>query len=224
MTRRKSGHPRIDSWKSVVVGSDEAGYGSLAGPLVVCAASAPIGWDDARVTDSKLNSPKARERLYEEFFRDPRFIFHVVVAQPEVIDRDGVWKTLCGAHQTALFGVACRAQGPLLGVVDGTLPVDEYDLPFERLSLPKADQKVPECSLASIVAKVTHDRLMLELEKAHPGYGFSSNQGYGTTVHKEALRKLGPCPAHRRSYGPVREALEAIEDPQPVRGWEVFDE
>jgi ribonuclease HII len=214
--RRLSGNTEIDNWDGHIVASDECGYGSWAGTLVVCAASAPIGWEDARVKDSKQVSEAARERLFEEFSKDLRFPHKIVVIQAEIVDRMGAGQALLYAHKEALKEVVGLLQGPVLGVVDGTLPVSTFGVGCPLKALPKADQLVPECSLASILAKVTRDRMMVELDAKYPGYDFAASRGYGTPRHHEALKRLGPCPEHRRSFTPVAAVVqqrEAIEEP-----------
>lgn len=223
--RRKSGHARIDAFKGVVIGSDEAGYGCWAGPLVVCAASAPIGWDDVRVRDSKQVDDGLRGRLHDEFVQDERFPHCVITVKPEDIDRLGVYQALFLAHQEALRRVFQQLGAEPLGVVDGTLQVHKMSLGFPVLPLPKADQLVPECALASIIAKTTQCRRMAELEREFPGYGFGQHNGYGTPEHQEALDRLGPCAAHRRSYRSVRAVIERLErDAEPKELWTYFDD
>lgn len=207
-----------------MVASDECGYGPWAGPLVVCAASAPIGWDDPRVRDSKdFDRESQREVLYDEFFHDPRFIFALSITEASRIDEIGIRVALIRGHAKVLGEVAARLQGHTLGVVDGTLPVHEFGLGFDLVALPKADQLVPECSLASIIGKVTRDRIMTTLDQKYPGYGFSRNKGYGgSAVHYEGLDKLGPCPEHRRSYAPIARRIAEREKSQQIHNaWEI---
>lgn len=225
-TRRLSNHPKIDGWKGLIVASDECGYGSWAGPLVVCAASAPIGWDDPRMKDSKaFTSEAVRERLCDEILGDSRFLTSVVVIHAPDVDRLGVGPALRTAHKAALVQVAAKVTGRILGVVDGTLPVHTFGLDFDLVAIPKADQLVPECAVASIVGKTIHDRMMRELDKKHPGYFFSDNKGYGGGAahpHTVALNRLGPCPEHRRSYSSVARVVEARKQPQ--NAWEALDD
>lgn len=222
MNRRKSGHPDIDGYTGgAVIGSDEAGYGPLAGPLVVCAVVAPVGWDDPRVNDSKKKTAKAREALYEEFWNDDRFVISPVIIEPQEIDARGAYKSLFYGHSQAIRGTYHRIVYPHLIVVDGKLDLRRLDVSDDhhgRIALPKGDSLVPECALASIVAKVIHDRIMAELDRTYPEYGFAEHMGYGTAEHLAALQKFGPCPAHRRSYGPVRDAVhfEAAAKGEPL--------
>ena len=203
---RPTGDPRIDDSKhTVIVGSDEVGYGAWAGPLVVAAVAAPRDWTDPRVKDSKKLSERQREALYEEFFQPESFPMNVVVVPPETIDEKRVWTCLIEAHQEAARGTFWRLVYEPLIVVDGKIPVPG------AIALPKADNLVPAVALASIIAKVTRDRIMVELDRQYPGYDFAGSRGYGVPKHQAGLNKLGPCPAHRRSYEPVARALRNQE-------------
>lgn len=228
--RRSSGHPKIDAWKGLIVASDEVGYGAWAGPLVVCAAAGPIGWDDPRIQDSKLfedeRGEREREKLFEQFSVDQRFFTHIVSVPSEAVDRMGVGEALYYAHTTALRTVAKGLYTPPLAVVDGSLPVHRFDLGFDVVALPKGDQLVPECSLASILAKVTRDREMVRLDAEFPGYGFASNKGYGgNAAHEAGLQKLGPCLQHRTSYEPIAKILAERDRAGQLRqAWELLDD
>lgn len=222
MTRRLSGIEAIDNYSGVVIASDETGYGSWAGPLVVCAVAAPPGWDDPRVKDSKKMSGKV-QAIFDELFQDPRFCVAVVSLDSETVDRMKVYPALLEAHSRAHREVAEKLGKPHISVIDGSLPINRMDLgPNEgAFSLPKADQKVPECSLASIFAKTIHDKYMRELHTKYPQYGFNTNVGYGgdqKSHHRIALTLHGPCPEHRRSYQPVAEALADREANQKTLG------
>lgn len=225
--RRKSGNARIDNFQGVVIGSDEAGYGCWAGCLVVCAASAPQGWDDERFRDSKDydNEEALREQLRDEVVKSDRFPHHVVLVKPEDIDRNGVYMTLQLAHQEALKAVYAKVGGEVLAIVDGNLPVYKMGLDFPVVALPKADVLIPECSLASVIAKTTQCRLMVELDQKYPGYGFANHMGYGTPEHEAAIKTLGVTDVHRKTYRPIREALEREESQGQIQeAWTLLDE
>lgn len=214
--RRKSGHAQIDAFAGVVIASDETGYGSWAGPLVVCAVAAPEGWEDPRVKDSKKLTDKLLSSLFQELHEDPRFIVEVSVTSAAAIDKIGVYPALLQAHEAVHRGVARRLNKPHISVIDGKFPLARIGFePNEGVfCLPKGDTLVPECSLASIIAKVTRDRMMAVVHEKYPDYGFDSNVGYGgdeASLHARKLMELGPCPEHRRSYQPVALALSRRE-------------
>ena len=212
--------------QGLIIASDEAGCGPWAGPLVVCAASAPPGWTDARIQDSKRFSGKAkegqREALYDEIVKDPRFIFTVIIVESDAVDRMGVYRANQFGHKAALRGTVGKVSTPALIVVDGKLPVETFGLGSNIIALPKADALVRECSLASIIAKVVHDRLMREHDKTYPGYGFAEHKGYGTEQHEAALDKLGICPIHRRSFSPIKKREEGLPKSQNI--FDLMDE
>lgn len=184
-----------------VCGSDEVGYGSWAGPLVVCATVVTRVWHEPGVADSKKLSPSARERLYPKLQALTHCIFGVPSAQ---IDAMGVADALDFAHAKAIEGallrhaIAGHADAPFV-IIDGVRSV------LGARALPKADALVPAVSAASILAKVYRDRLMRELAKKYPGYGWETNAGYGTPVHQAGLASRGLSPEHRRSYSPMKE-------------------
>jgi len=212
---KPTGDPRIDlSTHSVIVGSDEVGLGAWAGPLCVAAVAVPRDWTDPRVKDSKKLSARQREALYQEFWTPEGFPMRVELIEPEVIDEKGVWACLIQAHHDATHGMGHRLVYDPLIIVDGKIPVEG------ATSLPKADSLVPAVALASIIAKVTRDRIMVDLDKQYPGYGFAKHSGYGVPEHQAALDRLGPCPAHRKSYDPVARALRKT----PQEDWSILDD
>jgi ribonuclease HII len=222
--RRKTLVESIDTFTGRVIGSDEVGYGAWAGPLVVCATSAPPGWDDPRVRDSKSIDEASRELIHAKYTKEPGFHVSLVTVDVETINRVGVYPCLLNAHKQALQGVYELLEDKThIVVVDGTLPA--HDMGFDLLEghvrafcLPKGDMLVPECSLASVIAKHARDQIMKKLDQEFPGYRFGSNSGYGQDQecpHRKALEKLGPCPAHRIGYEPVARVLqERMRDAQ----------
>lgn len=184
-----------------VCGSDETGYGSWAGPLLVVSVRVPRHWQGPPgLTDSKKLTPAKREALAERLIGDPQVMIRRVWYLAPEIDRVGVYRACIEAHQIVHEGTTG------LHIADGNL-----DLGPHIVSLPKADLLIPAVSAASVIAKVARDREMTTLGAAHPGYGFPEHKGYGTPAHQEALTKLGPCKIHRRSYAPVQQALQAAE-------------
>lgn len=186
---------------SGVAGVDEAGRGPLAGPVVAAAVILPPECCIEGATDSKALDAATREVLYGEI-RARALAVGVGAASPREIDRINILAATTRAMDRALRSLPLR---PGHVVVDG-LPV--RDLPWEHEALVEGDARVHAIGCASIVAKVVRDRLMLKLAPRYPGYGWESNVGYGTAIHRAALRKLGPTPHHRMSFGLMQMELE----------------
>lgn len=190
---------------SVIAGLDEAGRGCLAGPVVAAAAILPLAEDCLRVfagvRDSKQLSAAQRERLYA-IVMERAVGVGVGVVSVEWIDRYNILRATRLAMQQALAALPVRPTYLLL---------DALKLPAVRLpqlALIKGDARCLSIAAASVVAKVARDRLMLALDEQYPGYGFARHKGYGTLEHQRALATLGPSPAHRRTFAPVRALLE----------------
>ena len=183
-------------------GVDEAGRGPLAGPVVVAAVILDPARPIAGLGDSKKLSEKRREALYPQIVE--RALAHcVVVVEAEEIDRLNIFQATMAGMSRAVAGLAPAAHEAL---VDGNkLP---RDLPCPGRAIVGGDALEPAIGAASILAKVTRDRLMVALESIHPGYGFAVHKGYPTPAHLAALQRLGPCPQHRRSFSPVRQLLD----------------
>ncbi len=185
----------------LLAGVDEAGRGPLAGPVVAAAVildpRAPI----RGLADSKQLSPRRREQLYDEI-RAKALCCSIAQASVEEIDRLNILQATMLAMQRAVQGLRLM---PKKVLVDGNrLPA--LDVLAEAVV--SGDALVPAISAASILAKVTRDRLLDELHALHPGYGFDRHKGYGTAQHMQALQALGPLDAHRRSFAPVARALQ----------------
>lgn len=190
---RSEGHLRI-------AGIDEAGRGPLAGPVVAAAVVLPEDYRHAVLNDSKKLTAKCREALYEEITSDPRIAWASALAEADEIDRINI---LRATHAAMARAFQRLDPAPSLALIDGR-PVPGF--PAEHRAIVKGDSLSLSIAAASIVAKVERDRLMLALAEQYPGYGFERHKGYGTAVHLEALRRLGPCPIHRRSFAPVAES------------------
>jgi ribonuclease HII len=177
----------------LVAGVDEVGRGAFAGPLVACAVILPEVYDLPGLRDSKLCSALQRERLAREIHRQAIGVAFVRVS-PQVIDRRGLHRTNMWA-----LGRAARRLDPRPDYVlsDGFRLTR---LPMPSLCIRKGDRVAASVAAASIVAKVARDRAMVRLDRRYPGYGFRRNKGYGTGEHRDAIRRLGPSPAHRRSF------------------------
>ncbi len=196
-----------------IAGIDEAGRGPWAGPVVAAAVILDPGRVPAalleRLDDSKKVPKARRERLFEEISRlagceAPAGLgirLGIGVASVEEIDRLNILGATLGAMARA---VGRLGQVPGAALVDGNrAPL----LPCPVETVVKGDGRSLSIAAASIIAKVSRDRLMADLARRHPGYGWERNQGYGTPEHRAALRRLGVTPAHRRSFRPVHEAL-----------------
>lgn len=178
-----------------VAGADEAGRGACAGPLVVAAVLLPAGrrGEIDGLADSKLLTPKARERVYEAV-TVTALAYQVVVIPPEEVDVVGLHVCNLAGMRRALAGLAVR---PDYVLTDG-FPVGGLGVP--GLAVWKGDQVAACVAAASVVAKVTRDRIMAELDREFPRYGFAEHKGYVTPEHSAALDEHGPCGHHRFSY------------------------
>lgn len=184
----------------LVAGVDEAGRGPLAGPVLAAAVIlddlAPI----QGLADSKKLTSRQRERLFDEI-RAKALCCSVAQASVEEIDALNILQATMLAMRRAVQGLRLK---PTKVLVDGNrLPA--LDVLAEAVV--GGDASVPAISAASIVAKVTRDRLLQELHERHPAYGFDRHKGYGTAQHLDALRRMGPLPEHRRSFAPVAQVL-----------------
>jgi ribonuclease HII len=177
-------------------GADEAGRGPLAGPVVAAAVILPEGFDIAGLDDSKKLDRAARESHAVRIMAGA--IYAIECADVDEIDRLNILHASMAAMGRAIARVA-----PQMVYVDGNrLP---KGLTCRAEAVVKGDGKIACIAAASILAKTTRDRMMVDLSAHHPGYGFEKHFGYPTPEHLEALRRLGPCPIHRRSFAPVKE-------------------
>lgn len=189
----------------LIAGVDEAGRGPLAGPVVAAA----VILDDLQpikgLADSKALTEKRREALFDEI-RAKALACCIAQASVEEIDQLNILHATMLAMRRAVEGLRLK---PAKVLVDGNrIPV--LRIPAEAIV--KGDAKVQAISAASILAKVTRDRLCLEMHARWPQYGFAVHKGYPTAAHQQALRQHGPCAEHRRSFGPVRLALTAPQE------------
>ena len=184
-----------------VAGVDEAGRGPLAGPVVVAAVVLDPDFSIIGLADSKLLSPARRELLFDQIVT--RAIAHsVVVVDVDEIDRINILQATLLGMRRAIESLQPAAQHAL---IDGNqIP---RGLPCPARAIVDGDASEPSIGAASILAKVARDRLMCVLDREFPAYGFAAHKGYGTPGHLDALTRLGPCRAHRRSFAPVRRLL-----------------
>ncbi len=186
-----------------LAGVDEAGRGPLAGPVVAGAAIlAPedrFDWLD----DSKRVTPRRRDRLYDQI-TERALAWGVGIASVEEIEQVNIYQATRRAMARALEA---------LGVVPEVVLVDAMAIPaaLPQLALVKGDQRSASIAAASILAKVTRDRLMADYARRYPGYGFERHKGYPTRDHREAVARLGPSPIHRKTFRGVREFVVAAE-------------
>ena len=174
---------------STVAGCDEVGRGPLAGPVTVAACIMPSGYYIEGVNDSKKLSESNREDLYEKIIKVAKY--EVCSLEPNVIDEINILE----ATKLAMRTVIQRLDAPVT-LVDAV----KLDVPQKTISIIKGDATSYSIAAASIIAKVTRDRLMQEYDKLYPQYRFEDNKGYGTAAHIEALRMYGATPIHRRSF------------------------
>lgn len=210
----------IELEDGIVVGLDEAGRGPLAGPVVACAACVKNSdslnfsgneWDLIR--DSKTLSPKQREKAFE--FVKQNFFVGVGICNQNTIDRINILESSFLAMKKATQELKRNMKNEMASeqndlvknlvlLVDGNKEIPNFS--GKQMVVPKGDKKVKSISAASIIAKVTRDRIMLEAHKKYPHYGFDKHKGYGTKFHMESLKNHGPCKIHRKSFAPVRKA------------------
>lgn len=183
-----------------VVGIDEAGRGPLAGPLSVAGVVFPIGYENPDIYDSKALSEKKRDQLFEVIKEDALW-FEIIEVSVEDIDRYNILE----ADRNAMSEIAMHAPSDIV-------LSDAMKMPIEKtvIDLIKGDQKSISIAAASILAKVTRDRIMKEYDVLYPQYGFAKNKGYGTKQHMQAIDDYGITPIHRRSFGPVRVRQQSL--------------
>ncbi len=177
-----------------VCGVDEAGRGPLAGPVCAAAVILPPDVVIPGLDDSKKLTEKRREALYD-VIREQAVAYSVAFAGVEEIEEHNILQATFMAMTRAVEGLSCPAQYAL---IDGNKIPPQLSVPAEFVI--GGDAKSASIAAASVLAKVTRDRLMVEMEEQYPGYDFAKHKGYGTKVHREALLKLGPSPIHRISF------------------------
>lgn len=195
--------PLSQGERDVIAGIDEAGRGPLAGPVVVAAVVFPPGRTPVNgLDDSKQLSEKKRALLYPRII-EQALAWKIIFVEADEIDRLNIFQATMHGMREALLGVAHVAD---CARIDGNrLP---KDLPCPAEAWVGGDARDRSIMAASILAKVARDARMTELHALYPQYGFDRHKGYPSPAHLAALREYGPCPQHRRSFAPVRSALE----------------
>ena len=182
-----------------IAGVDEAGRGPLAGPVVSAAVILKEGFDLPGLNDSKKLTEKRREALYGRIFEESEAVGVGIVEAPRI---DAI-NILQASLESMRIAVEEIAKAPDYLLVDGKFPL-KMAIPDEPIV--KGDSRSASIAAASIIAKVTRDRIMKEMDAKYPGYGLAGHKGYPTRAHKEAIRNLGPTPIHRMSFRGVRDA------------------
>jgi ribonuclease HII len=181
----------------LVAGVDEAGRGPLAGPVAAAAVILPEGFESRLLDDSKKLTEPRRERLYEELTTDPSVLWSLACGEVEEIEAVNILKATHAAMARAVAGLP---RTPDYCLIDG---LDVPGFPHPSRGVVKGDGKSLSIAAASVIAKVSRDRLMQEYGDEFPEYGFEKHKGYGTKAHLEALRRHGPCRIHRKTFQPV---------------------
>lgn len=176
-----------------ICGIDEAGRGPLAGPVAAGAVILPKGCEILYINDSKQLSPKKREELYDKIM-EQAIAAGIGLVSPQRIDEINILQATYEAMREAINN---------LGIIPDILLNDAVTIPgvsMKQVPIVKGDTKSISIGAASILAKVTRDRLMVQYDREYPGYGFASNKGYGSSEHIAALKRLGPCAIHRKTF------------------------
>ena len=187
-------HAAMEEGFSLICGVDEAGRGPLAGPVCAAAVILPPDLELEGLNDSKKLSEKRREALYP-LICEQALAYGIAFASEQEIGELNILQATFLAMRRA---VGQLGQKPDLALVDGNREPDFGDIPVRTII--KGDSRSANIAAASILAKVTRDRFMLEQDAVYPQYGFAVHKGYGTQKHYAALREFGPCPIHRRSF------------------------
>lgn len=183
-----------------IVGTDEAGRGPLAGPVVVGACILPKEYDNPLIDDSKQLTDKKRRELFE-LIKEVAVAYSIVIIEPQEIDRSNIYEC---ARKGMSEAIRCLGNDVEIILTDA-MPLKNFEQPVEAII--KGDAKSQTIAAASILAKVTRDDIMIKYDQQYPQYHFAQNKGYGTKEHFEALEKYGPCPIHRMSFEPIKSMI-----------------
>ncbi len=192
----------IDKGIKLIGGVDEVGRGPLVGPVVVACVILPLNYKLEGLTDSKKLSQKKREYYYDIIMKDAISV-SIAMRDEKVIDEINIYEATKEAMIESIMNSKIKPQHVLIDAM-------KLDIDIPTTSIIKGDIKSLTISAASVIAKVTRDRMMLELDKKYPEYNFKSNMGYGTKAHIEAINKYGIINEHRKTFRPVSEHLDHI--------------
>jgi len=181
-----------------IAGIDEAGRGPLAGPVVAAAVVLSPGVSISKLNDSKLVTAKTREKIFNEI-QGSAVAIGIGIVPPGTIDEVNIYQATRLAMVQAVGQIS---PPPDYLLIDGPISLD---LAIPQLPIVKGDRLCKSVAAASIIAKVTRDRIMMELHERFPMYGFDSHKGYGTQAHRDALKRYGPCSEHRSCFKGVRD-------------------
>jgi len=190
----------------LVAGIDEVGRGPLAGPVVAAACILPNRLLIEGMDDSKKLTPEKREELFHVLTQNKKVIFGIGIVSPEEIDRINILQATIAAM---LMAIANLPVCPDYLLVDG-LALPHPDIP--ALKIINGDELSQSIAAASVLAKVTRDRIMVDYHEQWPEYGFDSHKGYGTSRHVDAIYQYGPCSIHRKSFEPVKSFRKSPQD------------
>ena len=194
-----------------IAGLDEAGRGALAGPVVAAAVILPEKFRHRRLNDSKQLAPELREDIYSDLVSNAEVRWTVGIVDSIEIDRINI---LRASHRAMRLATAALNKAPEHVLIDG-LPVIPF--PFPQTAVVEGDCISLSIAAASVIAKVTRDRMMRDFCAQFPQYCFGQHKGYGTELHLLKLHEFGPCPIHRRSFEPVAQPLLALEEVVRIR-------
>ncbi len=194
-----------------VIGIDEVGMACLAGPVYVCAVLFTENFfkklhkNLQGLRDSKQLLPRQREKFYDELIKEQGIRYWLASCSPKTIDRINIYQAARSAMRKAIKKLTTSNRLKTMVLVDGKSKIEGLNLP--QMAIVKGDRKVFAIACASIIAKVTRDRLMVRLAKRYPHYGLEQHKGYPTKLHKAMLAAHGVCEIHRKSFAPVAELL-----------------
>lgn len=187
-----------------VAGVDEAGRGPLAGPVVAAAVVLDPAREIVGVNDSKKLTQRQREELFATIMESALAV-GVGIMDHEIVDRDNILQATLAAMAQA---IAALSISPDFLLIDG---ISKVHLPLPQRTIKKGDSLSVSIAAASIIAKVTRDRMMVEYDRLYPGYGLAAHKGYGCQAHLDAIAGLGPSPIHRKTFRGVREHVRSSE-------------